>query len=138
MTGRLRTLIVVASLVVALVLAVGEPVSASCVTPPPVSAYAFTGTVVSTAADGRIAQVVTDDGTFVEVRGTPDPSVITSVDRTYRVGGRYEFHPLNAASPYEDNICTATHELAPDTAGSPVGELLSALLALAIGVARSG
>jgi hypothetical protein len=28
------------------------------------------------------------------------------------LGGLYEFHPLNGESPYRDNICTATQQLA--------------------------
>jgi hypothetical protein len=34
------------------------------------------------------------------------------------VGIRYEFHPINNGSPYQDNACTATHEVA----GGPVPE----------------
>jgi hypothetical protein len=36
---------------------------------------------------------------------------MTSVDRTYEVGGRYEFHPLNDSDPYRDNDCTSTHRI---------------------------
>lgn len=72
----------------------------------------FTGVVVSTSMQGRVALVQTAEG-IVEVRGTAVDSgnAVTSVDRTYVVGGRYEFHPTNAASPYEDNACTATRLL---------------------------
>lgn len=31
------------------------------------------------------------------------------------VGGRYEFHPTSAESPYRDNACTATKQLAGPT-----------------------
>lgn len=100
---------------VAAVLLVGpaQPASASCVEPAPTSPAVFTGTVLTTESDGRIAQVRTDDDRSVEVRGTPSPGGITSVDRTYIVGTRYEFHPINATDPFEDNICTNTHALAP-------------------------
>jgi hypothetical protein len=68
--------------------------------------------VTSTERDGRIARVRTDDGQDVEVDGTPSATGATSVDRTYAVGTRYEFHPLNATSPFQDNACTSTRSLA--------------------------
>jgi hypothetical protein len=83
--------------------------SASCVASPPASPWAFTGTVVSTEHDGRVAAVRTDDGRRVEVVGTSSVSGFTSVDRDFEIGARYEFHPANSTSPYEDNICTRTH-----------------------------
>jgi hypothetical protein len=80
------------------------------------SPYALIGTVISTEKDDRIATVITDSGRQVKVLGTPDTSWFsksyTSVDRRYAVAGRYEFHPINAESPYQDDICTATHQLA--------------------------
>lgn len=91
----------------------GAPAAASCVLPPQKSSHAFTGTVTAVAWDGRVASVTTDDGETVEVRGTEATAAsATSVDRTYQVGARYEFHPLNDASPYWDNACTATHKIA--------------------------
>ena len=33
------------------------------------------------------------------------------MDRSYQIGGRYEFHPTNATSPFVDNECTATQLL---------------------------
>jgi urease beta subunit len=63
--------------------------------------------------------VRTDDGQVVVVRGTPDAeAAITSVDRTYTVGARYEFHPINEASPFEDNACTGTRQLAAPGVGT--------------------
>lgn len=107
-------LLVVAVAVAGLLVGWVQPAFASCATPPPVSPSVFSGTVLSTELGDRIAQVRTDDGDIVEVRGTPsDGGAITTVDRTYVVGTRYEFHPLNATSPYEDNICTATHVIEP-------------------------
>jgi len=94
-------------------LGTAAPASASCVTPPPVSPRVFTGTVLSTEHDGRIARVRTDDHRDVTVNGTPSEGGFTSVDRTYRAGTRYEFHPVNAIDPYQDNICTATRAVAP-------------------------
>lgn len=94
------------------------PAAASCFTTPAVSPYAFVGMVLSVERQGRVAHVKTDDGRTVIVSGTPEGStepgqtVITSVDRTYTAGARYEFHPINDTSPYEDNACTATRLLA--------------------------
>lgn len=49
------------------------------------------------------------------VRGTQDTSGFgnsySPVDRRYALGGRYEFHPRNGASPYSDNACTATRQI---------------------------
>jgi hypothetical protein len=112
MVGYLRIVVAVPLIVAALIVATGAPASASCVGSPSPSPYAFNGTVLSTGADGRIAEVIAEDGRKVEVRGTPDASAVTTVDRTYQVGARYEFHPVNDSSPYEDNACTATRKLA--------------------------
>lgn len=99
-----------------------EAAVASCAEIQVRSANAFTGVVLATRSRGRVATVRTDAGATVEVVGTPSPgSAATSVDRTYEVGARYEFHPLNGASPYQDNACTATRLLsstAPSAAGS--------------------
>ncbi len=86
---------------------------ASCVAPPATSASSFTGTVLATQNKDRIAQVRTDAGAEVTVLGTesPDANSASSVDRTFRTGARYEFHPLNEASPFRDNACTATRQL---------------------------
>ena len=93
-----------------------SPAYASCAGPPSPSAFAFTGTVIGTEEEDRIATVMTDRGVEVTVLGTGDTSrfseSFTSVDRRYRLGGRYEFHPTNAKSPYRDNACTATRQLA--------------------------
>lgn len=88
-----------------------SPASASCLPDPLPSPYAFTGRVVHTKWDGRIARVRTDTGKHVIVRGAERRSEVTSVDRSYQVNQRYEFHPLNSGNPYRDNICTATHLL---------------------------
>jgi hypothetical protein len=89
---------------------------ASCATEAMVSPYAFIGTVISTEKDDRIATVITDGGRQVIVLGTPDTSwfskSFSSADRLFAVAGRYEFHPINAESPYRDDDCTATHQLA--------------------------
>jgi len=91
--------------------------SASCATPPLVSPWVFTGTVMSTERDGRVAAVRTDDGRRVEVVGTASTGGFTSVDRAYEIGARYEFHPANSTSPFQDNICTRTHLVSlPNTA----------------------
>lgn len=108
-----RVLIVVTAFAAVVLVGPAQLASASCVENVPPSPNAFTGTVLATESGGRIAQVRTDDGRNVEVRGTPSPDAITSVDRTYVVGTRYEFHPINATDPFEDNICTKTRALAP-------------------------
>jgi len=121
-----------------------DPAYASCATGhPPRSLAAFTGVVTSTRWQGRLAEVRTDAGRSVTVRGTPGGrSTMTSVDRSYEVGGRYEFHPVNDSSPFEDNNCTATRLLSrgaavPGTAEHrpPVTGLVvaGALVALAVG-----
>jgi len=97
---------------------------ASCVAPPATSASSFTGTVLATQNRDRIAQVRTDAGAEVTVLGTesPDANSASSVDRTFLTGARYEFHPLNEASPFRDNACTATRQLtatANPTAAAP-------------------
>ena len=106
-------------LALAATLALAGPAQASCAGPPTDSPYAFTGTVVEVDNSGRVATVVLDDGSEVVVQGGPDlgGSAATSVDRHYTLGGRYEFHPHNAKSPYEDDACTATQQLSGPTAG---------------------
>lgn len=97
--------------------AAAAPASASCVFPPLISSPRFTGIVTKVENLGRTATVVTDDGRTVIVRGgdAVEPDAATSVDRTYQVGVRYEFHPINGASPYTDNACTATRPLPATT-----------------------
>ena len=97
---------------------------ASCVAPPTTSASSFTGTALATQDKDRIAQVRTDAGAEVTVVGTESPGAnsASSVDRTFLTGARYEFHPLNEASPFRDNACTATRQLtakANPTAAAP-------------------
>ena len=111
MFGRLVT--TVAATAIAVLLSQG-PALGSCATSAPLaSPYAFTGVVISTESMGRFAVVRTDVGATVEVRGTmvTSDNAFTSVDRSYQVGGRYEFHPTNATSPFVDNECTATQLL---------------------------
>lgn len=122
--------------------------AASCATDrPPRSSAAFTGVVTATTSRGRVATVRTGTGVEVEVVGTPDRgSQQTSVDRTYEVGGRYEFHPTNDTSPYQDNSCTATRLLsrgvppaadaAPYSPAAAVVALVVAVVAGAVLVAR--
>ena len=93
------------------------PAYSSCATDAPeASPYAFIGTVIGTERKDRIAKVITDNGERVTVVGTQGGSWFSesysSTDRRYALGGRYEFHPLNAESPYRDNRCTATEQLA--------------------------
>jgi len=107
-----RTCLTLSMLV--LLLLVPSAAQASCAAAPTASPHAFVGTVDSVDKDGRLAQVVLDDGRRVIVHGSPElgDHTATSVDRRYALGGRYEFHPLNASSPFQDNACTATRQLA--------------------------
>ena len=95
------------------VLFVSSTASASCAGQPTPSPHAFVGTVERTESAGRLAAVLTEGGREVEVRGGETrEGVAASNDRTYDVGSTYEFHPVNAASPFQDNACTATRLLA--------------------------
>jgi hypothetical protein len=108
-----RLVTTVAAAAVAVLLSQG-PALGSCATSEPLaSPYAFTGVVMSTESMGRLAVVRTDAGATVEVRGTTvgAENAFSSVDRSYQVGGRYEFHPTNGMSPFADNECTATRLL---------------------------
>jgi hypothetical protein len=103
-------LLLVAAVVIGV--ATGLPVAASCAESPSPSPYAFEGVVTQVRSDGRVATVRTDSGDVVQViGGETDANQSSSVDRQYAVGGRYEFHPTNAKSPYQDNACTATRQL---------------------------
>jgi hypothetical protein len=86
------------------------PATASCLADPPPSPYAFTGKVLHTRWDGRWASVRTDSGHVVVVKGG-GRGAVSSVDRFFRAGRRYEFHPVNRRSPFRDNLCTATHQV---------------------------
>ena len=90
----------------------GGPAAASCAVPPTESPYRFTGVVTDTDDGGRVATVRTDAGRTVTVTGAEGgPGTVTSVDRAFDEGVRYEFHPVNDASPYRDNACTATRAI---------------------------
>lgn len=102
---------------VALLMAILVPVApanASCAASPAPSPHRFTGVVIATRSHDRIATVRTDAGATVEVRGTMTTvdNAASSVDRTYEPGARYEFHPSNDASPFQDSICSVTHLIA--------------------------
>ncbi len=99
--------------VLVVISAVSGPVQAvaSCATSEGLrSQWSFEGVVTAVRSKERIATVRTDDGRTVEVRGG-NSRAVTSVDRTFEAGGRYEFHPVNTSSPFEDNACTATRLL---------------------------
>ncbi|MBE1612585.1 hypothetical protein [Actinopolymorpha pittospori] len=68
--------------------------------------------MIAVEDDGSLATVRADDGRVVTVLGgpgAPERNMSSSIDRSYTVGGHYEFHPSNNKDPYQDNICTATH-----------------------------
>jgi hypothetical protein len=114
---RLTTL----ALLAAAVVMIGAPAYASCAEPPPIeegfaqSDAVFTGTVVRTEFDGRLAHV---EVTHVwkgnvtartEVAGSFElsPNLFTSVDRTYRLTD-YVFFVRTGDTGFEDDICTLT------------------------------
>lgn len=123
-TARASTHIVSLVIIAAAVVVLHGPAQASCALPPQPSPYSFTGTVVSVDDDGRVAHVRTDAGRRVVVLGAGDPGsdARTSVDRRFAVGGRYEFHPVNSRSPFQDNACTATRQLSGPEADAADGE----------------
>jgi hypothetical protein len=107
----LRALLVASLLAFGLTVGTASPAAALCLPPPQVSQHAFVGRVFLTSWDGRLAWVWTGRGRLVIVQGGSDPEVPTSIDRSFQAGVRYEFHPLNDRSPYQDNLCTATRPL---------------------------
>ena len=116
--------ILASSLCLVLSVLTGGSAAASCASSPEDSPSAFTGTVVAVQKDGRLATVVLDDGSQVEVQGSPElgDNVRTSVDRLYTLGARYEFHPYNQSNPFQDNACSATRQISgPPPAGYDVG-----------------
>jgi hypothetical protein len=111
--------------VVLVQLASAGSAAASCATTPGVSAHPFTGTVLAVANSGRTATVLTDDRRTVTVNGSAadSPDAVTSVDRYFLIGTRYEFHPSNDADPYRDNLCSATHPIEPPTSTTSAAAL---------------
>jgi hypothetical protein len=86
---------------------------------PSLSPYAFQGSVVALGNGGLNATVVRKDGVVVEVHGgTGRLGAIGPDDRIFVVGAVYQFEPLNAASPYQDNRCTATKVIWSPTVGT--------------------
>ncbi|WP_162907719.1 hypothetical protein [Allorhizocola rhizosphaerae] len=108
----LRVLVIAAIAAAAGLALPAQAAAASCAESLPPAAAVFTGTITATDHGGRRATVKTDDGEIVSVVGTPSlDAVATRVDRIYAVGARYEFHTLNASSPFEDNACTNTRQI---------------------------
>jgi hypothetical protein len=116
-----------------------DPAVASCAEVAKPSPHAFRGVVTRTRSDGRRATVRTDSGQTVEVLGGPRGGAFTSVDRTFSPGGYYEFHPVNASSPFEDNACTATRLITqgPVPAAAPFPKRTVALALLIAGGAAA-
>jgi hypothetical protein len=115
MTSRARigAQVLSLALVLAAMVLLAGTAEASCAATPQPSAHSFTGTVLSVEHNGVTATVRTDRGREVTVVGGPNPSDDggSTADRRYAVGARYEFHPINSASPFHDNACTATRKL---------------------------
>jgi hypothetical protein len=101
-----------------------QPVNASCLGFMPLrksiatAPIVFVGTVTATHNQGRTAVVHVTDvwrgqhvPRTVRLFGSPTTgTAVTSVDRTYTVGGKYLFVPAATRTrpPYDDNNCSAT------------------------------
>lgn len=96
-------------------------VSASCLPPVPGAVpwadaeVVFVGTVTSVTNGDRWATVSVeevwkgpDQPAKVVVRGGPEGNTVTSVDRTYAVGGRYIFAVTVEDGALLDNACSGT------------------------------
>jgi hypothetical protein len=80
----------------------------------------FTGLVEETSNSGRNARVRVEkvkkkkQASFPDVvavrSGSEDPTIFTSADITFDVGGRYEFFPRNDSEPFVVDHCTATQK----------------------------
>ena len=120
--------VLVALTLALLMLAGAGGAAASCVEPRPLPAVldeaqsVFVGTVVFTWDGDRRARVHVESiwrgpvlPAYVEVHGSPAEggSMATSVDRTYKAGGRYLFALLGTTQPFSDNVCTATQPYTP-------------------------
>lgn len=105
------------------VTATASPAATSTPSPAPSatptrSPYSFQGSVVALGNGGLDATVVRKDGVVVEVHGgTGRLGATGPEDRIFVVGAVYQFEPLNATSPYEDSLCTATKVIWSPTAG---------------------
>jgi len=108
------------------------PVLASCAEFPPVADHldraevVFVGTVIGLVHDGRTAEVAVEEvwrGQEVPPRVTvygaavpEDPSMMTSVDRTYESDARYLFAVTLEDGRLRDDSCTATRRWTDDLA----------------------
>ena len=105
---------------------------ASCAEFPPIAEHldraevVFVGTVIGLVHDGRTAEVAVEEvwrGQEVPPRVTvygaavpEDPSMMTSVDRTYQSDARYLFAVTLEDGRLRDDSCTATQEWTDDLA----------------------
>jgi hypothetical protein len=102
-------------------LAVGQsPSWGSCLPPPPFEEslaktdLVFVGTAVDVGNGSRWATFTVEEiwkgdpgGARVEVRGA-ERDAVTSIDRTYRRGGRYLVFAMRSGGAWQDNSCSAT------------------------------
>lgn len=88
------------------------------------ASYVFTGKVDRVEANGTKAWVTTAAGTAVVVLGNRP---VSQPVRTFLAGETYEFHPVNDASPFEDNACTATRAVG-DSKYSPQAILVLVII----------
>jgi hypothetical protein len=132
---RAATIAILTLLAATLAVTIAPAARASCIADPASSPYSFTGVVARTELGQRIAYVRTDDGRDVVVRGTSATAenAFTTIDRTYLTGHRYDFHPVNDTSPFEDNACTATLDLGSAPTEQPAAGTTTAETELADG-----
>lgn len=120
-------LVIPAGLAMALV---ASPARGSCAAPPGLAEHlasadvVFVGTVVELSNADRTAVVAVEEtwtgpalAATITVQGGPDdPTIASSVDRTFVLGGHYLFAVLSAEGKLWDNICSATREWVPELA----------------------
>jgi hypothetical protein len=122
----------ITSIVVLTVLAIPRIAWASCGHIPtveeafPDADIVFTGTVISTDYDGKLATVEVEaiwkgeeipfEVTVIGVGGLDllTAATVTSGDRHFEAGVKYIFFPINSANPFEDYACTATTPVTAD------------------------
>lgn len=115
----------------AAVCAPGEPKTRPAAQASKKQEVVFVGVVESTANLGRTAVVNIERSIKgnvplrkVTVRGaaTDDATYVTSGDRAYEVGARYEFYPRSSKEPYIDDGCSVTSKETSPGKFTPGGE----------------
>lgn len=143
MLYRVRSLLALAPISLALLLASPGAALADCLPPPPLEQavqtadVVFVGTVTETANRNTWASVAVeevwrgpDQPMSVVIKGGPGGNAATSVDRTFEVGVKYLFFPyVDPQAGLSDNSCTNTQPwteamvaLRPAEPRAPIGE----------------